>query len=683
MIKTLIMLSLLVGPYGAPVPKNTESKAHEFITMEPEVQHRKVAQLITRILTSKHYLKRPIDDSLSATCFDNYLESLDPNRLYFLDADIQQFRKQRLLFDDYFLDGYMQPAYAMFNVFQERYAERLTFIYACIEKPFDFSNDEYMELDRGHSPWAGSPQELDELWRKRLENEALNLKLAGKNETEITEILKKRYQNQERNLRQLQSEDVFQLIENVFCESFDPHTNYFSHKNFDNFKIQLSQSFEGIGARLSTDNDYTVVSEIIAGGPADKSGRLHVNDRIIGVAQGLNGNMVDVIGWRLDDVVQLIRGEKLTMVRLEILRAGAATEAVADTISLIREKIKLEDQVPRGELLPVEHEGEHYTFALLDIPTFYSNIEAFRSGDANFNSTSRDVRRILQNFKPENLDGVILDLRGNGGGYLNEAVDLTGLFIEKGPVVQVRNGTGRINVEWDNDNQELFRGPLVVIVDRLSASASEIFAAAIQDYRRGIVIGSQTFGKGTVQNPVDLNQFLPNLPARAGQIKLTVSKFYRINGGSTQNLGVIPDIKFPSRFTLMDIGESASSRALMWDKIEPLNYDTVSALSKFLPQIKLRSALRLEKNNEYNDLLKSLDEFKERSDQKLISLQEDKRRRERTKESDADDDNRTVNTVQDSTGQKIQKDLLIVESSHILGDYILLTKKKDGRLGVN
>jgi carboxyl-terminal processing protease len=487
--------------------------------------------------------------------------------------------------------------------------------------------------------------------------------------------LKKRYQNQEKNIRQLQSEDVFQFIENVFCESFDPHTNYFSPKNFDNFKIQLNQEFEGIGARLSTDDDYTVVSEIIVGGPADKSAQLHVNDRITGVGQGQDGNIVEVIGWRLDDVVQLIRGPKQTLVRLELLRAGSAADASADTISLIREKIKLEDQSPRGELMEVEHEGKKYNIALIDIPTFYSNYDAFRSKDPNFNSTTRDVRRILQDFNPAKLDGIILDLRGNGGGYLNEAVDLTGLFIEKGPVVQVRNSTGRLNVEWDNDEQELYNGPLVVIVDRLSASASEIFAAAIQDYRRGIVIGSQTFGKGTVQNPVDLNQFLPDLPKRAGQIKLTVSKFYRINGGSTQNLGVIPDITFPSRFTLMDIGESASGRALMWDKIEPLKYDTLNTLSKIFPLIKTRSGVRLSKNREYGDLLKSMDELKVRSEQKEISLQEEKRRQERAKEPDPDDPAVPGQAAKDSTGQKLKKDLVVLESSHILGDYIQLAKK--------
>ena len=675
MIKTIIFLSLFALIYPIPAQSKSDGNASAITALEPEVQHRKVAQLITRILTNRHYLRRTVDDSLAATTFDNYLETLDPNRLYFLAADIESFQKQRLLFDDYFLDGYMQPAYDMFNVFQERFMQRLNYIYNRVEQPFDFSNDEYMELNRDRSPWAKSTAELDELWRKRLENEALNLKLAGKDEAGIAEILKKRYQNQEKNIRQLQSEDVFQFIENVFCESFDPHTNYFSPKSFDNFKIQLNQEFEGIGARLSTDNDYTVVSEIIVGGPADKSAQLHVNDRITGVGQGQDGNMVEVIGWRLDDVVQLIRGPKQTLVRLEILRAGSAADASADTISLLREKIKLEDQSPRGELMEVEHEGRKYNIALIDIPTFYSNFDAFRSNDPNSNSTTRDVRRILQDFDPAKLDGVILDLRGNGGGYLNEAVDLTGLFIEKGPVVQVRNSTGRLNVEWDTDEQELYKGPLVVIVDRLSASASEIFAAAIQDYRRGIVIGSQTFGKGTVQNPVDLNQFLPDLPKKAGQIKLTVSKFYRINGGSTQNLGVIPDITFPSRFTLMDIGESASSRALMWDKIEPLKYDTLSTLSKIFPLIKTRSGVRLSKNREYGDLLKSMDELKVRSEQKEISLQEEKRRQERAKEPDADDADEPGQAAKDSTGQKLKKDLVVLESSHILGDYIQLAKK--------
>ena len=676
MLKIIIPLLIFSMHFALSATASNGLVSRSFATLEPESQHRKVTQLITKILATRHYLKRAIDDSLSASTFDSYLEALDPNQLYFMEEDIQSFRKHRLLFDDYFRDGFIQPAYDIFQVFQQRFAERLAYIYQRLGQPFDFSNDEYMELDRSRSPWAKSSQELDELWRKRLENESLNLKLAGKDWPSITETLKKRYQNQEKNISQLQSEDVFQLIQNVFCESFDPHTNYFSPKNFDNFKIQLNQYFEGIGARLSSDNDYTVVAEIIPGGPADKSGLLHVNDKITGVAQGKDGNIVDVIGWRLDDVVQQIRGEKLTIVRLEILRAGSSPDTPADTIALVREKINLEDQNPRGELMEVEHEGKKYSFALIDVPAFYSNFDAYRSGDPNYKSTSRDVNKILTDFDPGKLDGVIIDLRGNGGGYLNEAVDLTGLFIERGPVVQVRNSMDRVNVEWDNDQKVLYKGPLVVLVDRLSASASEIFAAAIQDYRRGIIVGSQTFGKGTVQNPVDLNQYLPNLPKKAGQIKLTVSKFYRINGGSTQNLGVLPDISFPSRFNLMDIGENATKHALLWDKIEPLRYDTLNAFNKIIPQLKNRSAMRLVKNEEYKELIKTLDEFKVATEQKMISLQEEKRRKEREKDAEAEEDAPDTTVTNTTARKKIIKDLLLTESTHILGDYIQLAQKQ-------
>jgi carboxyl-terminal processing protease len=676
-----ILIALLIfsahSAFSAPISSGPVSSS--FATLEPESQHRKVAQLITKILTSRHYVKRDIDDSLSASTYDSYLEALDPSRLYFLDEDIRSFQKHRLLFDDYFREGYIQPAYDIFGVFQQRFAERLAFMYARLDLPFDFNNDEYMELDRSRAPWAKSSLELDELWRKRLENETLSLKLAGKEWPAIIETVRKRYQNQEKNISQLQSEDIFQLIQNIFCESFDPHTNYFSPKSSDNFRIQLSQSFEGIGARLSTDNDYTVVAEIIPGGPADKSGLLHVNDKITGVAQGKDGSIVDVIGWRLDDVVQQIRGEKLTVVRLEIARAGSSPGTPADTIELVREKIKLEDQSPRGELMEIEHEGKKYTFALIDIPTFYSDIDAYRGGDPNYKSTSRDVRKILEEFAPKNPDGVILDLRGNGGGYLNEAVDLTGLFIERGPVVQVRNSINRINVEWDNDQRITYRGPLAVVVDRLSASASEIFAAAIQDYRRGIIIGSQTFGKGTVQNPVDLNQFFPNLPQRVGQLKLTVSKFYRINGGSTQNLGVLPDISFPSRFNLMDIGENINKHALLWDKIEPLHYDTSQTLYRVIPQLKNRSALRLVKNQEYQELVETLDEFKKATEQKMISLQEEKRRKEREQNTESEDEQNS--TASNTTDQKkIRKDVLLTESAHILGDYIQLASKNRDKL---
>ncbi|NIW78769.1 MAG: PDZ domain-containing protein, partial [Calditrichae bacterium] len=450
-------------------------------------------------------------------------------------------------------------------LYEERVAERLEYVFDRLDREFDFTIDEYIELDRSDFPWATTKQELEEIWRKRLKHEALNLKLAGKDWEGTKETLKKRYKRVKKNIAQYQSEDVFQLLMNSLSESFDPHTNYFSPKRFDNFRIHMSQSLEGIGARLTTENEYTKVVEIVPGGPAAKSNQLHPNDRILGVGQGEDSEIVDVVGWRIDDVVQLIRGKKGTLVRLQLLRAGESIGATTDTIALVRDKIKLEDQSAQSDTIQIDHQGRRMTFGIIDIPAFYSDYEAKRAGDKDYKSTTKDVERLVRKLIEMNVDGIVIDLRHNGGGFLDEAVNLTGLFIEKGPVVQVRDSRGRLNVERDYDSKIIYKGPLAIVVDRLSASASEIFAAAIQDYNRGVVIGGQSFGKGTVQNAIDLNRFVKGSSNELGQLKLTVAKFYRVDGGSTQHTGVIPDISFPSRYSLMDIGESATENALLWD----------------------------------------------------------------------------------------------------------------------
>lgn len=665
--------------------QNAEPDTNQIVFSEltPEPQHRNVSQLVSHILMRNHYQQKPINDSLSSDIFDLYIRTLDYNRLYFLESDIKSFESQRYMFDDYVLSGQVEKPYEIFDIYEQRTAERLEYVFQLLKQPFDFTIDEYLELDRENAPWAKTKEELNELWRKRIKNDALNLKLAGKNWDDISKTLQKRYKRMQKNVSQYQSEDVFELIMNSLAESFDPHTNYFSPKDFDDFKIRMSQSLEGIGARLMNENDYTKVVEIVPGGPADKSKQLFPNDRITGVGQGRDGEIVDVIGWRIDDVVQLIRGKKSTVVRLQVLRADAAESALPDTISLVRDKIKLEDQSARGDTLNIRYNGKERTFGIINIPSFYSDFDARRTGDTNYKSTSRDVAKIIEELKTDNIEGLIIDLRGNGGGFLNEAVDLTGLFIDKGPVVQVRNSTGRTEVEWDEQAGTVYDGPLIVLVDRLSASASEIFAAAIQDYNRGIIIGSQTFGKGTVQNAYDLNRYLSNPSLKFGQLKLTIAKFYRINGGSTQHVGVIPDITFPSRFDLMEIGESTSKNALLWDKIDPVKYQTEGNVSAVVPQLAQRSKARLAGNADYAKLLKNLAELEEKQKMIRLSLQESKRRAERSKtekdktaevmEEVAAADSTDMALAHTSLRKGLKKDLLLKESAFILGDYISLT----------
>lgn len=651
-------------------------------SLQQEDHHWMVSQIISKLLLQRHYKKVAINDSLSSEIFDRYIEKLDYSKLYFLKSDIESFESHRDMFDNFVNSGQLQEAYQIFNVYLQRFEQRMNFVYKRLEEPFDFTVEESLDRDREKAPWATSAQELDEQWRMRLKDAALDLKLAGKPDNEIATTLRKRYRRVHRDLSKSQSEDVFQLVMNALTESFDPHTTYFSPKNFDDFKIRMSQSLEGIGARLVSENEYTKIVDIVAGGPAEKSRRLHPNDRIVAVGQGSSGEMVDVIGWRIDDVVQLIRGKKNTTVRLAILPEKALAGAIPDTVAIRRDRIKLEDQSAKSELLEMELNGRQFTYGVINIPVFYSDFEAMRRGERDYKSTTRDVRRFLEEFKARGVDGVIIDLRRNGGGFLNEAVDLTGLFIDKGPVVQVRSNTRRPPaIERDTDPDVVYDGPLAVIIDRLSASASEIFAAAIQDYKRGLIIGSRSFGKGTVQHPIDLNSYYRDKGLLLGQIKLTRAKFYRIDGRSTQHVGVTPDVPFPSRLELMDIGESSRENALIYDAIDPVMFNATNEISQdILPALVAEQRMRLASNEDYARLMDQIGEYERARDKTSVSLNESTRRAENKKnkekaqaEEDATEDDGENG---ESDKKRRKKDILLNESASVLSDYIILQEKK-------
>lgn len=646
--------------------------------LKPEPQHQRVVQKVTQILTRLHYKNVAVDDSLSSKLLNNYLKYLDYNKSYFLASDIKKFNDYRYELDQDLTTGNLKPVFYIFNTFQNRMLERLNYVFKRIEQPFDFTKDEYFEPARDSVDWAKDTTELDEYWRKRIKNEYLSLKLTGKDETKIKETLVKRYTNIKRRLSQNQSEDVIQVYLNAFANIFDPHTSYFSPKATDDFQIRMTQSLEGIGARLSTENEYTKVVEIIPGGPADKTGEIKPNDYIIGVGQDLSGEMVDVIGWRIDDVVQLIRGPKGSYVRLQILHDPNALISDAETIVIKRDKIKLEDSAAKADTLHVKSNGQQFVLGIITIPAFYLDYDAQRSGDPDYKSTTRDVIKILQQFKEQNVDGIVIDLRENGGGFLSEAISLTGLFIEDGPVVQVRNSQGKIEIESDNDPRIFYDGPLAVLVDQFSASASEIFAAAIQDYKRGIIIGTQTYGKGTVQNMLDLNRFFRNSSVKYGQVKLTIAKFYRINGGSTQHLGVIPDIQMPSRFNHDEVGESSQPSALRWDQIPSVDYhDENKKVDSFLPSLKLNYHTRIQKEPVYAEYIDQIDKYKKNKKNNRYSLNEEKRRleREKNKKNDAKEDSDNDDNETDFR-KKEKDDFQLVESSNILADYIYLLDKK-------
>ena len=538
-----------------------------------------------------------------------------------------------------------------------------------------------MNLISDSSKWANSNSELNEIWRKRLKNDALTYKLNGKDWAFIQKTLKKRYKNFSQFLNQYNSEDVFQLAMNAFTQSIDPHTNYLSPQTSDNFKIDMSLSLEGIGARLQTEDDYTKVAEIIPGGPADKSGLLKADDKIIGVAQGEDGEFEDIIGWRITDAVKLIRGAKGTTVRLQIIKAGSDLNAKPIDITLIRDKIKLEDQAAKGSVLEIINDDKPFRIGVIDIPKFYNDFEGQRNGDGNYKSTTKDVRKIIDSLATEKVDGIIIDLREDGGGSLQEAIELTGLFIKDGPVVQVKSSDGNIEIAEDPDAGIVYAGPLAVLVNRFSASASEIFSGAIQDYGRGLIIGEQTFGKGTVQNLIDLNR-LSSKKMDLGQVKITIAKYYRINGGSTQNLGVIPDISFPSIVDPKEFGESAEPSALPYDEIKSAEYNMFYDLKKYVPQLLKMHLNRVSSNKDFENLLDDISTYKENKSKTFVSLNEQKRKIEKEKK-DQKEFERT-GSKQDSIStelldgeipvtNKVKNDFILDETARILSDLITLT----------
>jgi len=634
--------------------------------LKAEPQHQRVVQKVTQILTRLHYKDVSISDSLSNELFVNYLDFLDYNKSYFLASDIEEFEIFRYNFDQYIITGNLEAVYFMYNTFQKRMNNRLEYVFKRIDEPFDFTLNEYFEPKRDSIYWATDNTELDNYWRKRLKNEFLGLKISGKEEDKIKEVLQKRYTNLKRRLSQSQSEDVVQIYLNALSRIFDPHTSYFSPKATDDFQIRMKQSLEGIGARLSTENEYTKVVEIIVGGPADKSKLLMANDFIIGVGQEESGEIVDVVGWRIDDVVQLIRGSKNSKVRLQILHDENEPIADAETITITRDKVKLEDSAAKSDTIHINQNGEEVILGVISIPAFYLDYEAQRKGDPNYKSTTRDVEKILTQFEEQKINGIIIDLRKNGGGFLSEAIDLTGLFIENGPVVQVRDTRGRIKIEQDSDPKLKYSGPMVVLVDQFSASASEIFAAAIQDYGRGLIVGNQTYGKGTVQNMWDLNRLFPNSTEKYGQVKLTIAKFYRINGGSTQHVGVIPDIELPSRFIHDEIGESSQKNALLWDQISAVNFaDDQEQINNFLPSLKLNHTNRFASDESFTYFINKIEKYKERKPHRRYSLNEEKRRAEKEK-----------NKKKKKDEKENDEDYLLVESGNILADYIMLLESK-------
>lgn len=598
------------------------------LQLKPLAEQTQAALWASRVLGRYHYKAVPLDDAMSQKIFDNFFEGLDSEKLYFVQTDVDQFAPMRTKMDDAINNENLTVPFAIYNLYQQRFTERMNYARQLLKTKPDFTLDESIELDREKSPWAKNEDEVRELWRKRVKNDWLRLKLAGKEEKAIRETLDKRYENYVNRIRKLNNEDVFQMFMNAYATAIEPHTNYLGPRSADNFDIAMRLSLEGIGAVLQSRDEYTVIREIVPGSPAALSGKLKVGDRITGVAQG-NGPFTDVLGWRIDDVVQLVRGEKGTTVRLDVLPGDAGPDAKHVTVSMVRKKISMEEQAAKKSIIEVKDGAFKRRVGIISLPTFYLDFEARRRGDKDYRSATRDVARILGELKKEKVDNVLIDLRNNGGGSLTEAIELTGLFIDKGPVVQQRDAQGRIEVESDLQPGLAWDGPMGVLINRGSASASEIFAAAVQDYGRGIVIGEPSFGKGTVQTLIDLDRFSPAEKVRYGELKMTIAQFFRINGGTTQLRGVTPDIKLPVLSDLESFGESSYDNALPWVAIKPASYAAAGDLKELIGPLQKRHEARIAKDKEFQFLQEDIAEILKIRKENAISLNEAVRRKER------------------------------------------------------
>lgn len=635
------------------------------------------ARWITQALGNYHYQKLQMNDSLSSAIFDAYLKTLDINRSFFLASDVAQFEKYRNEIDDLTAVKNVSPAFIIYRVYRKRFQERMKFVTEkLVGQQFDFSKDEYYEFDREKAPWAKTQQELNDIWTKSIKNQALSLKLSGKKPDDITKIIRERFERYIKFENQKDSDDVFEGYMNTIAEAYDPHTNYFSPRAAELFAQDMNQSLEGIGARLQPDGDYTRVHEVLPGGPAEKSDLIHANDRIIGVGQGATGEIVDVVGWRLDDVVKLIKGPKGTQVRLQVLPAETGINGPPVLISLIRDKVKLEDTKPKKQIVETTQNGKKLRLGTIIIPTFSMSFEEYQKGDPNYNSTTRDVRKILQELQAEGVDGIVLDLRNNGGGSLMEAVSLTGLFIKNGPVVQVKNSTSRnAEVLTDDDPAVAYSGPLVVLTNRFSASASEIFAGAIQDYHRGVIVGESTYGKGTVQQVVPLDKYIHD--EGAGSLKITVQKFYRATGSSTQHKGVTPDVKLPSALDPEQFGESSNPNALPWDEIKSALYQRTPMIDdKTLAGLNRAYKERLKSDPYLNKFVSETNETRRNIEQKRVSLNETVRKKEMDEAEQRKAANHKMDTKIDGEGRPVTTPLqlddeYLREGLMVLADLII------------
>ncbi|SEM78564.1 carboxyl-terminal processing protease [Luteibacter sp. UNCMF331Sha3.1] len=690
----------------SPEPQRKESS----LPLKPTPAEAQASQLSARFLTRFHYQAQPLDDAMSAKIYKAYIESLDSEKVFFTQEDLAKFEPLKTQFDDAIWNQDLGGPFSVFNLYITRAVDRMNYARGLLAKGFDFSGNDSFNFDRKKAAAPKNQAELDDVWRKRTMNDWLRLKLAGKNDDEIRKTLDKRYATYISRVRQLDDEDATQAFMTAYANSTDPHTDYLGPRAADTFDIAMRLSLEGIGAVLQARDDYTTIRELVPGGPAIKSGKMKPGDRIVAIGQGETGPMVDVVGWRQDDVVKLIRGKKDTTVRIEILPSDAGVDGKHEIVTLVRKKVTMEEQAAKSKVIDVKDGDVTRKIGVIELPTFYQDFGARRNGDANFKSATRDVSKLLTELKAQKVEGVIMDLRNNGGGSLNEATELTGLFIDTGPVVQVRDARGQIDAQGDDAPGMAWDGPMAVLVNRGSASASEIFAAAIQDYGRGVIIGEPTFGKGTVQNLVDLDRFgkaTTGEDAKYGELKMTIAEFIRINGDSTQLRGVTPDIQFPQNGDAKEFGESTYDNALPWRHIDPADYKPVADLKPIFGPLNQKHQARVANSPAWKLMLDELAQYQKLRDKTDISLNFAARQAERKQyeaiqtdfrnrrkaifggdgsPGDTGDDTassddglnaneRSIKTeIKQEADAKKAKDTPLDEAAHIVGDEVAMIK---------
>lgn len=678
----------------------TQSKVSTPVAeLKPEQSQAMTGSLVYQLLSGSDYAYKslPLDDALSASIYKNYIESLDENKLFFIQPDINLFQAYENKFDDAIKNQNLNPAFDIFKMYLLRLDQRVAYARSLLKQDFDFTSKEIYSYDRKDAQWAATEADLNAIWRQSVKNDVLRLKLAGRSMDEIRTTLDKRYSNLSDRVHQLRADDVFENFMNAYGTSIDPHTSYMSPRSADNFNMSMKLSLEGVGAVLQTQDDYVVFRTIMPGSPAEKSGQIKTGDRVLAVGQGEKGPMIDVVGWRIDDVVAKIRGDKGSVVRLDVQSIEEGVDGPHKIVRIVRDKIKLEEQAASKKIITTGSKR----IGIIELQGFYLDFEAARRGDPDVRSATTDVRKLLEELKQEKVDGVVMDLRNNGGGSLIEAVELTGLFIDQGPVLQVRSTNGDIQVEQDTDSSIAWTGPLAVLVNRSSASASEIFAAAIQDYGRGLIIGEPTFGKGTVQTVIDLDKFPRKTDVQFGQLKMTVAQFFRIDGGTTQNAAVTPDVLFPVSVDASEYGESTYDNALPYTKIPAASYQPLGSFKAINPQLDALHKVRIEQDKEFSWWMQDVAYYKSERDKKSVSLNEQERLAERNvlKEQriarekerkqlglaslgdDSNDDGLQANErniteqVADEKKAKDRPDPLLYEAAYILADAVTLLEE--------